>query len=139
MFGSPGLDADQRSDLKVPEGHLYSEWADRDSVPHLNIAHHFGNSPYPGDPSALQDVQRLSTDTAVGVGGQPLAATHEHGEYLTDNSTSQYNMAAVVAGKPDLVVGYQPPPLPPPPPPGSPVAAPPGAVPTPPPLPPPPR
>jgi hypothetical protein len=115
VFGSPGMDINNVHDLKVPDGHTFSEMADQDYVPDLDIAHHFGTSPY-----AIPDIHRMSTDAATGVDGQPLAATHDHSGYLTDNSTSQYNMAAIVAGRPDLAIDYQP------------QAAPPETVPTPP-------
>jgi hypothetical protein len=107
VFGSPGLDATHRSDLHVPTGHLYSEESDSDWVPDLDIANHFGHSPYGDVPSsALDDVDRLSTDAAVGYDHKPLLATQSHGEYLVDKSTSQYNMAAIVAGHPELRVEY---------------------------------
>jgi hypothetical protein len=138
VFGSPGLDINQRSDLKVPEGHMLSEWSDRDPVPHLDIANNFGVSPYEGiSGGTLSDINQLSTGDASGAGGQPLHATHQHGEYLDNNSTSQYNMASVVAGRPDLTVRHvQPWEVPSPPPTsGQPIPAPPGRAPQPPPLP----
>jgi hypothetical protein len=136
VFGSPGLDIQQRSDLKVPQGHMFSEWSDKDLVPRFDIANHFGVSPYEGiSGGTLSDIQQLSTGDAAGAGGQQLHATHEHGQYLDDNSTSQYNMASVVAGRPDLTVQHvQPWEVPSPPPtPGQPIPAPPGRDPQPPP------
>jgi alpha-beta hydrolase superfamily lysophospholipase len=38
VFGSPGLDIQQRGDLKVPQGHMFSEWSDKDPVPRFDIA-----------------------------------------------------------------------------------------------------
>ncbi|WP_344857353.1 alpha/beta hydrolase [Amycolatopsis ultiminotia] len=135
VFGSPGLDINSRSDLKVPEGHMFSEWSDRDPVPHLDIAHNFGTSPYQGIfGGELNDIQQLSTGDATGVDG-PHHITHEHGQYLDDKSTSQYNMASVVAGRPDLAVRHVQPweaPVPPPTS-GQPIPAPPGRDPQPPP------
>jgi hypothetical protein len=65
VFGSPGLDINQRSDLKVPEGHMLSEWSDRDPVPHLDIANNFGVSPYEGiSGGTLSDINQLSTGDA---------------------------------------------------------------------------
>ena len=115
VFGSPGMDINSVRDLKVPDGHTFSEMADQDYVPDADIGNYFGTSPY-----AIPDIHRMSTDAATSVDGQSLDATHDHSGYLTDNSTSQYNVAAVVAGQSDLVIGYQP------------QAAPPETVPTPP-------
>jgi hypothetical protein len=114
------------------------EWSDRDPVPHLDIANNFGVSPYEGiSGGTLSDINQLSTGDASGAGGQPLHATHQHGEYLDNNSTSQYNMSSVVAGRPDLTVRHvQPWEVPSPPPtPGQPIPAPPGRDPQPSPLP----
>ncbi|MGW4395467.1 alpha/beta hydrolase [Amycolatopsis nivea] len=116
VFGSPGMDIHSASDLQVPTGHVYSEMGDQDFVPDADIAHHFGTSPYD-----IPDIHRLSTDAATGIDGKPLVSVHGHSEYLTNNSTSQYNMASIVAGRPDLAIGYQP------------HGAPPGPAPTPPP------
>ncbi|PKV94086.1 alpha/beta hydrolase family protein [Amycolatopsis echigonensis] len=135
VFGSPGLDISNRNDLKVPEGHMFSEWSDQDPVPRLDIAHNFGTSPYQGiSGGVLNDIQQLSTGDATGADG-PHHITHEHGQYLDENSTSQYNMASVVAGRPDLAVRHvQPWEMPVPPPvPGDPIPAPPGRDPQPPP------
>ncbi|GAA3546199.1 alpha/beta hydrolase [Amycolatopsis ultiminotia] len=110
VFGSPGLDAQQRSDLQVPQGHLFSAGADQDSVPKLDVANHFGVSPYD-----MSGIDRVSTGDAIAADGTPLHATHTHGQYLDDGSTSQYNMAAVAAGRPDMRVNYVAPPPPPPP------------------------
>jgi hypothetical protein len=135
VFGSPGLDINSRSDLKVPEGHMFSEWSDQDSVPRLDIANNFGVSPYQGiSGGQLNDIQQLSTGDAAGADGSHHI-THEHGQYLDDKSTSQYNMASVVAGRPDLAVRHvQPWEAPSPPPaPGEPIPAPPGRDPQPPP------
>ncbi|WP_051343292.1 alpha/beta hydrolase [Pseudonocardia spinosispora] len=102
VFGSPGMDAEQRSDLHVPQGHLYAEWANGDPVPLLNS--NFGVSPYewgaPSDP--LKDVHELATGDAVDVDGKPLTAVYGHTDYLEERSTSQYNMGVIVAGRPDL-------------------------------------
>ncbi|WP_409462444.1 alpha/beta hydrolase [Amycolatopsis sp. GA6-003] len=136
VFGSPGLDMQTPNDLKVPQGHLFSEWSDQDPVPRLDIAHNFGTSPYQAiSGGSVAGIEQLSTGDATGASGQSLHATHEHGQYLDNNSTSQYNMASVVAGRPDLTVHYtQPWDVPAAPPaPGEPVPAPPGTDPTPPP------
>jgi hypothetical protein len=138
VFGSPGLDMQTPNDLKVPQGHVFSEWSDQDPVPRLDIAHNFGTSPYQGiSGGSVASIEQLSTGDATGAGGQALHATHEHGQYLDNNSTSQYNMANVVAGRSDLTVRHvQPWEVPSPPPaPGQPIPSPPGRDPQPPPLP----
>jgi hypothetical protein len=145
VFGSPGMDINNVGDLKVPAGHMFSERADQDGIPGLDIANHFGTSPY-----QVAGIERFETGIETGPDGQALAGVHQHSEYLTNNSTSQFNMAAVVAGRSNLAVPYQPPPNPPlaptgsqaplpPNPPSPPIPAPPGAVPNPPPDPSPPR
>jgi hypothetical protein len=102
VFGSPGLDATQRSDLHVPQGHMYAEWATGDPVPVLDK--NFGTSPYPamGWPSEINDINQMSTGNAVSVDGQPLHASYFHSQYLDAGTTSQYNMGVIVAGRPDL-------------------------------------
>jgi hypothetical protein len=102
VFGSPGIDTTNRAQLKVPQGHMYSEWAMGDPVPVLDKD--FGTSPYPAMswPSELQDVDQLSTGDAVSIDGQPLHRVYGHTDYLEQGSTSQYNMGVIVAGRPDL-------------------------------------
>ncbi|MEC3975605.1 alpha/beta hydrolase [Amycolatopsis sp. H20-H5] len=148
-FGSPGLDIKGGQELLVPPGHSYNEWANGDPVPFANGVTDFG-APPASDPSFKQ----LFTGDGVGVDGQALHRSFGHSDYLTPGSTSQYNLAAIVAGKPELtsldrLIPPQAPPLPgapqplpqrspldhpivPPPPTAS---APPGAVPQPPPAP----
>ncbi|WP_407641700.1 alpha/beta hydrolase [Amycolatopsis panacis] len=136
VFGSPGLGMQSPSDLKVPQGHVFSEWSDQDPVPRLDIAHNFGTSPYQGiSGGSVAGIEQLSTGDKTGADGQPLHATHQHGQYLDNNSTSQYNMASVVAGQPHLTIRHvQPWEVPSPPPtPGQPIPAPPGREPQPPP------
>lgn len=99
VFGSPGMDIHKMHDLKVPDGHVYSEWARGDFVPDLDIADHFGVSPY-----SLSGIDHLNTGDATSVDGQSLAAVEGHSDYLNDNSTSQYNMAAITVGRSDLAI-----------------------------------
>lgn len=102
VFGSPGLDAEERSDLKVPPGHLYAERGVLDPI----AVPVFGTSPYrtlPWEP-ALEDVDELGTGNAVDPDGKPLNRTYSHSGYLDEGNTSQYNMAAIVAGHPELTI-----------------------------------
>lgn len=97
VFGSPGIDALSVGQLHVPAGHVYAEWAPNDPVPSLDIAGWFGLSPY-----NMPGVQDMPTGPAISPDGQPLQGSTGHSEYLKSQSTSQYNMATIVAGRPDL-------------------------------------
>jgi hypothetical protein len=108
VFGSPGMDINNVHDLKVPDGHVYSELSRGDFVPNLDIAHHFGVSPY-----SLSGIDHLSTGNATSVDGQSLATGEGHSDYLNGNSTSQYNMAAITVGRSDLAIADRPTPGPP--------------------------
>ena len=56
-----------------------------------------------GDPSNLP-VNHLSADAGRTSDGGALSMSHGHSQYLQDGSTSQYNIAAVVAGRHDLTI-----------------------------------
>ncbi|MGH3720224.1 MAG: hypothetical protein ACRDRI_15540 [Pseudonocardiaceae bacterium] len=103
VFGSSGMDINNVHDLKVPDGHVYSEWSHQDFVPDLDVADHFEVSPY-----ALPGINHLSTGNTTSVDGQSLTAAEGHSGYLNDNSTSQYNMAAITAGRSDLAIAGRP-------------------------------
>ncbi|MGB6164163.1 MAG: alpha/beta hydrolase [Pseudonocardiaceae bacterium] len=108
VFGSPGMDINDVHDLKVPDGHVYSELSRGDFVSDFDIADHFGVSPY-----SLSGINHLSTGNATSVDGQSLAAGEGHSDYLNDKSTSQYNIAAITAGRSDLAIIDRPTPGPP--------------------------
>ncbi|SFI88102.1 hypothetical protein [Amycolatopsis sacchari] len=59
----------------------------------------------------MPGIERVDTGNAISADGASLGAIHTHSEYLQEGSTSQYNMAVIVAGRPDLRVPY--PPMPP--------------------------
>ncbi len=116
FFGSPGISdqpygggiAGRSTDqLHIPGGHAYTLEADGDPVADVgNIAHgRFGE-----DPGSMEGMRQLATHEATSkFDGRPLAASTGHSEYtLTTpdgtDSTSKYNMAAVVAGLPDLTI-----------------------------------
>lgn len=93
VFGSAGLSTSRLDDLQVPAGHLYALAADHDHVADLP---RFG-----AVPTSINGVKVLST--------HPNAERHTigsagHSEYLVDSSTSQYNLAAVTAGRPSMTV-----------------------------------
>ncbi|MGW3467174.1 alpha/beta hydrolase [Saccharopolyspora sp. NPDC000995] len=93
IFGSPGVGTNDIGDLHVPEGHAYRLEAKDDPV--ADFAR-FG-----GDPSHMDGFKDLSTEkSAEGKG------VEGHSDYLEPDTTSQHNMASVVAGLPeDTVAG----------------------------------
>jgi len=110
VFGSPGV-ADHfgidntAHDLKVPDGHSYNIKADGDPVAQwVPETWRYGRAPY-----AMDGMTQLSADAATGPDGTPLAGSHGHSEYTRTtpegvDSTSKHNIAAIVAGKPQLTV-----------------------------------
>ena len=88
FFGSPGLATNDLAELGLPPGHVYLLEAKGDPVADLG---YFGN-----DPNWLQQIVILSTGPShVGI------EVSGHANYLQEGSTSQHNIAAVVAGLPD--------------------------------------
>ncbi|MEV7094025.1 alpha/beta hydrolase [Amycolatopsis sp. NPDC051045] len=110
VFGSPGV-ADHfgidntAHDLKVPGGHAYNIRADGDPVAQwVPETWRYGAAPY-----AMDGMTQLSAGAATGSDGTPLAASYGHSEYtrtLPDGSdtTSKHNIAAIVAGMPQLAI-----------------------------------
>jgi hypothetical protein len=106
FFGSPGLGTQDAADLQVGPGHSYLIEADArgnvfnwDPVADSGHLDPFGLNPLGGDPSGIPGIVHLSDDrTSYG------SQSDGHSQYLLDQSTSQYNIAAVVTGNPDLVV-----------------------------------
>jgi hypothetical protein len=96
LFGSPGTSVHDPTRLDVPAGHLSLLEARDDAVADLGA---FG-----GDPTPEPGLTHLSTHAEV-VDGQRLAESVGHSDYLTQGSTSQYNIAATVAGLPQNRVG----------------------------------
>jgi len=109
VFGSPGI-ADHfgidntAADLKIPEGHAYNLKADGDPVAQwVPEFWRYGAAPYD-----MPGMNQLSTHDVMGPDG-PLASSHGHSEYTKtmpdgSDSTSKHNIAAVVAGMPQLAV-----------------------------------
>jgi len=50
------------------------------------------------DPSHVDGLTGLSAERASTPDGRPLGESVGHSDYLTENSTSQYNISVVVAG-----------------------------------------
>lgn len=93
LFGSPGIGTDHVDALHVPTGHTGVVEASWDPVADLGW---FGD-----DPNRLEGVIGLSARVATLPDGTASAASVLHAQYLTPGSTSQYNIAATVAGLPD--------------------------------------
>jgi hypothetical protein len=93
LFGSPGMGTDDVGDLHVPAGHTGVVEAPWDPVADLGW---FGD-----DPNRLDGVTGLSARAAILPDGATAAGSVLHAQYLTPGTTSQYNIAATVAGLPD--------------------------------------
>lgn len=93
LFGSPGIGTDHVEALHVPAGHTGVVEASWDPVADLGW---FGD-----DPNRLEGVTGLSARAATLPDGTASAGSVLHAQYLTPGSTSQYNIAATVAGLPD--------------------------------------
>lgn len=93
LFGSPGPGTSHRDDLHVGEGHLYDLSASGDVVA---ATQRFGELPV-----LMNGVQVLSTHVDR---PRDLHAVTGHTRYLEERSTSQWNIAAVTAGMPKLVI-----------------------------------
>ncbi|KAA5837116.1 alpha/beta hydrolase [Saccharopolyspora hirsuta] len=91
LYGSPGVGTNDIEDLGVPEGHAYLLEAKNDPV--ADFAR-FG-----GDPSHMDGFTNLSTEKS-----EHGAEVTGHSDYLNPDTTSQHNMAAVVAGLPENTV-----------------------------------
>lgn len=91
LFGSPGVGTDDVDDLGLRPGRVYVVEARRDPVADLAS---FGI-----DPNQLHGVTGLSAAREI-VDGVERAESVGHSAYLTDDTTSQYGIAAVVAGVP---------------------------------------
>lgn len=98
VFGSPGLATDDVDDLRVPAGRVYALEAKWDGVADLG---RFGT-----DPSRLDGLEHLSTDESQ-VDGRVLDPSSGHSAYLRVDTTSQYNIATVVAGLPERAVPHE--------------------------------
>ncbi|RVW02839.1 alpha/beta hydrolase [Rhodococcus xishaensis] len=105
FYGSPGINADDESDLGLAEGHGYVMEADGDRfVPEVGKTHRFGPDP------STADFEQLSVNAGTSPDGVARDGVHSHSEYtrLGDNEKdlrmSGYNMAVIVAGLPEKVV-----------------------------------
>ncbi|MBO1751412.1 hypothetical protein J4G33_06305 [Actinotalea sp. BY-33] len=95
IFGSPGIATGDVTDLQVPSGQVFQLEADWDGVADLG---RFG-----GDPSRMDGLRSLSTDESQ-MDGATLNRSTGHSAYLTQDTTSQHNIAAVVVGAEDRMI-----------------------------------
>lgn len=96
--GSPGIGTDNLNELQVPTGHSYYGEAKWDGVGDLA---RFGT-----DPTDLEGLRHLQTGDATAPDSRQLDGVTGHTSYLNDQSTSQYNLAALAAGYPaDVIEG----------------------------------
>ena len=94
LFGSPGPGTSDLADLRLPPGHLGVLEARQDPVADIGA---FG-----ADPNQLDGVTNLSAREETAPDGTPLRESLGHSDYLAAGTTSQYNIAATVAGLPEL-------------------------------------
>lgn len=104
VYGSPGLDADTTKEFNVPKGLCYNMTADGDKVPLADRRPWGGIS----SPDEL-GFTRLETGPATVTDGSYREGSHGHSEYSRASDKGQlrttgYNIAAVVAGRPELAV-----------------------------------
>lgn len=92
FFGSPGIGTDDVRDLGLSSGRVFVVEARRDPVADFAT---FGT-----DPNQLAGVTVLSSASEI-IQNEARAESVGHSEYLTDKTTSQYAIAAVLAGLPE--------------------------------------
>jgi hypothetical protein len=89
FFGSPGIGTNDIDDLGLRAGRTYVVEARQDAIADLAA---FGI-----DPNQLHGITGLSAAREI-IDGVERAESVGHSAYLTDDTTSQYGIAAVVAG-----------------------------------------
>lgn len=94
FFGSPGLGTSDVTDLGLRPGRVYVSEARNDAVADLAV---FGS-----DPNQIDGVVGLSAAQSI-IDNVTRQESTGHSSYLAEDSTSQYGIAAVVAGQPDRV------------------------------------
>lgn len=95
-LGSPGLGTLDLANLRVPDGHVYVAEAAGDVIADLGA---FGR-----DPGTFDAVTQLATEESDGRRG-----SIGHSDYLTVGSTSEHNVALVVADRgEETVIGAKP-------------------------------
>lgn len=95
-FGSPGLGVQETTQLHLPAGHLHVLETGDDVIADSGA---FGR-----DPDHLPGAHVLATSRMPLPDGTTGLASGGHSEYLKPGSTSAWNIAAVAAGTPQLLV-----------------------------------
>lgn len=95
IFGSPGIGTEDTSALQVPDERMYMIEARRDLVADAGW---FGP-----DPTHIDGVTGLSARDEV-INGTTYAESVGHSAYLDSGSTSQYNVAQILADQPQEAV-----------------------------------
>ncbi len=112
FFGSPGtgygghvLTPDgvewqsSSEEMNVPDGHRYNRETDGDYIADSGW--------HGGDPSVDPGLRQLATHDTTAPDGSALRGSEAHSGYTTadgDLVTSEHNMAAVIAGREDLII-----------------------------------
>jgi pimeloyl-ACP methyl ester carboxylesterase len=94
VLGSPGLGVSSTAQLGMPAARVHVLESSNDPVADLGW---FGP-----DPDHLEGVDLLTTDGANLPSGTTGRRSLGHSEYLTPGTTSQWNVAGVIAGAPVL-------------------------------------
>jgi hypothetical protein len=94
--GSPGIGSTDLNESRVPTGESFYAEARKDPVGDLS---RFGS-----DPTELEGMRHLDTRDAVAHDGRELLESVGHSEYMDEQTTSLYNMAAVSSGNPEYLI-----------------------------------
>src|SRR5699024_3835849 len=97
VLGSPGVCTSAVSDLQVPEGSACMIEARRDAVADTGW---FGR-----DRCHMDGVTGLSAREET-IDGSTYTESVGHSDYLTEGSTSQYNLAQILADQPEHAVQH---------------------------------
>ncbi|MEY8042624.1 alpha/beta hydrolase [Saccharopolyspora cebuensis] len=96
LFGTPGHAVEDADQLQVPDGSVYTlsaEGWDGDWI-----------EGYGQGPSPRGDIEGTTELSAEADGARDLQETDGHSDYMTEDTTSQYNMGAIVSGNSDRIV-----------------------------------
>ena len=95
FFGSPGFGTSNSDDIHVSGGRylIEAKWDPIADVGHFGV-----------DPSHLNKITHISSGETTLPDGRYLEEVTGHSAYLKSGSTSQYNIAVVVAGAPEMLV-----------------------------------
>ncbi|MFH5230680.1 alpha/beta hydrolase [Antrihabitans spumae] len=106
VYGSPGISADKTEQLGIEHGHGYTMLGDADDLIDVPaLVERFGP-----DPHTNPNFTHLSTDPGTTSDGILREGAHTHADYPRTGSDGEtlrisgYNIAAVVAGLPELAV-----------------------------------